>query len=51
MRPDPEIAAHVGELLWASGQQNEARKIWREALKEHPSNELLQSTIERFSPK
>ena len=51
MRPDPEIAAHVGELLWATGQQGEALKIWRDALKEHPTNEVLQSTIKRFNPK
>jgi Flp pilus assembly protein TadD len=51
MRPDPEIAAHVGELLWATGQQGEALKVWREALKEHPTNEVLQSTIKRFNPK
>ena len=50
MRPDPEIAAHVGELLWTTGQQGEARKVWGEALKEHPTNELLQSTIKRFNP-
>src|SRR5215470_5408442 len=29
MRPDPEIAAHVGELLWTTGQQGEALKVWR----------------------
>jgi len=51
MRPDPEIAAHVGELLWATGQQGEARKVWGEALKEHPTNELLQSTIKRLNPR
>jgi hypothetical protein len=48
MRPDPEIAAHVGELLWSNGQQGEAQKVWGEALKEHPTNEVLQSTIKRL---
>ncbi len=48
LRPDPEIAAHLGELLWAAGDQNEARKIWTDALKAHPANEALQSTVKRF---
>ena len=30
-RPDPEIGAHLGEVLWAQGQQDEARRVWREA--------------------
>lgn len=49
-RPDPEIAAHLGELLWVLGQRDEARKIWAESLKDHPNNEVLQSTIKRFVP-
>jgi tetratricopeptide (TPR) repeat protein len=47
-RPDPEIAAHVGEVLWARGQQQEAEKVWRDASKENPENELLQATIKRY---
>jgi tetratricopeptide (TPR) repeat protein len=50
VRPDAEIAAHLGEVLWAAGQQEEARKVWSEALKEHGSNEALQNTIKRFAP-
>jgi tetratricopeptide (TPR) repeat protein len=48
MRPDPEIAAHLGELLWAGGQREEARKLWSDVLKEHPKNEVLQNTVNRF---
>jgi tetratricopeptide (TPR) repeat protein len=48
LRPDPEIAAHFGELLWVSGQRDEARKLWSSVLKEHPKNEVLQGTINRF---
>ena len=48
-RPDPEIAAHLGELLWTSGDPGRARKVWGDALKQSPSNEVLQSTIERFA--
>ena len=48
LRPDPEIAAHLGEVLWAEGQREQAQKIWSEVLKEHPKNELLQNTVKRF---
>ncbi len=48
LRPDPEIAAHLGEVLWMEGQREEARKIWSEVIKEHPKNEVLQNTIKRF---
>lgn len=49
-RPDPEIAAHFGELLWMNGQQDEARQIWQSALDSHPGNEVLQATMKRFLP-
>jgi len=49
-RPDPEIAAHLGEVLWALDQRDAARKIWADSLKEHPNNELLQGTVKRFQP-
>lgn len=47
-RADPEIAAHLGEVLWQSGAQDEAKRIWAEARKAHPDNELLQKTLSRF---
>ncbi|HET7157612.1 MAG TPA: tetratricopeptide repeat protein, partial [Burkholderiales bacterium] len=50
LRPDGEIAAHLGEVLWMDGQQAEARKIWADALREHPQNEALQNTIKRLAP-
>ena len=50
LRPDAEIAAHLGEVLWASGQHEQAKKIWDVALKEHPTNEVLQNTVKRFAP-
>ncbi len=49
-QPDAEIAAHIGEVLWGLGRPNEAQAIWREAVKAHPSNEALTSTIKRFVP-
>jgi tetratricopeptide (TPR) repeat protein len=47
-RPDPEIAAHLGEVLWSKGKQTEAEKIWRDSAAEHPENELLTETMKRF---
>lgn len=47
-RADPEIAAHLGEVLWQQGKQDEAKRIWHEAAKAHPDNELLQKTLSRF---
>lgn len=49
-KPDAEIAAHIGEVLWALGRRDEALTVWREAAKAHPTNELLMATIKRFAP-
>lgn len=49
-RPDGEIGAHLGEVLWELGQRDEARRIWQEALKTSPENESLQKTVKRFIP-
>ena len=49
-RPDGEIGAHLGEVLWQLGERDEARRIWQEALKASPDNESLQKTLKRFSP-
>ncbi len=47
-RPDPEIAAHLGEVLWVKGRSADAEKVWRNSAQEHPDNELLQQTMKRF---
>ena len=47
---NPEIAAHLGEVLWVSGDKAEARKIWLESLKENPGNEPLQTVMKKFDP-
>jgi len=49
-RPDAEIAAHLGEVLWVIGRQAEAQKVWVDALRGQPKNEVLQSTVKRLSP-
>jgi tetratricopeptide (TPR) repeat protein len=49
-KPDAEIAAHIGEVLWALGRPDEAKAVWRDASKAHPANETLAATIKRFLP-
>ena len=50
LRADPEIAAHIGEVLWALGRQSEARSTWDKARQAFPGNEALTATIKRFLP-
>jgi tetratricopeptide (TPR) repeat protein len=47
-RPDPEIAAHLGEVLWALGERAEAERVWGDATRETPENETLVNTIKRL---
>jgi len=47
-RPDPEIAAHLGEVLWAMGERGEAERVWGDATRESPDNETLANTIKRL---
>lgn len=49
-RPDPEIAAHLGEVLWVLGERDEARRIWQDSIRAHPDNEVLRETITRLAP-
>lgn len=49
IRSDPEIAAHLGEVLWALDRKDEARQMWDTALAEHPDNTALSDTVKRFS--
>ena len=48
VQADPEIAAHLGEVLWKQGKHEEAKKIWASALKEHPENATLVATAKKF---
>ncbi len=50
LRPDADVGAHLGEALWVEGRRDEARKIWTDLLKEHPTNETLQGTLKRLAP-
>ena len=47
-RPDAEIAAHLGEVLWSQGLRNEAGQVWREGLMLKADNETLLETIKRL---
>ena len=49
-RPDPEIAAHLGEVLWVIGERGEAEKVWRDAVTKSPQNDTLLKTIKRLNP-
>jgi Flp pilus assembly protein TadD len=48
-RPDPEIAAHLGEVLWAKGERDRAREIWEAQLKSTPDNAVLLETVRRLT--
>lgn len=48
INPDPEIAAHLGEVLWQKGKHDEAKKIWNDALTADPTNEILIKTTSKF---
>jgi Flp pilus assembly protein TadD len=50
-RPDAEIAAHLGEVLWVSGQRDRAVTIWKEGLNADSENETLQQTLKRLRVK
>jgi Flp pilus assembly protein TadD len=48
LRNDPEIAVHLGEVLWKKGQHDDARKLLREAQAKDPKNDALKSTLTRL---
>ena len=47
-RPDTEIGAHLGEVLWALSQRDEARRVWRESKGRDGSNAVLRETLVRL---
>lgn len=49
-RQDPEIAAHLGEVLWKLGRSEEAEKVLRESMKLHAENDVLAETVKRLLP-
>jgi len=51
IKNDAEIGAHLGELYWVLGRKDEALKVWREAKKLAPTNEILLETLKRLKAK
>jgi predicted Zn-dependent protease len=50
-RPDTDIAAHLGEVLWSMGQRDRAQSIWKEGLLLNSDNDTLQETLKRLHVK
>jgi tetratricopeptide (TPR) repeat protein len=50
MTKDSEIAAHLGEVMWAMGDRDQARALWNTALKATPGDRVLEETVRRFQP-
>ena len=48
LQADPEIAAHLGEVLWMDGAKDEAREIWEQAAEAAPDHTVLKQIMERF---
>ncbi len=49
-RNDPEVAAHLGEVLWVKGDREAARKTWDAALRTTPDDKKLLEVIQRLKP-
>ncbi len=49
IRPDPEVAAHLGEVIWAQGERVRAQEVWQTQLKITPDNVLLLETVRRLA--
>ena len=50
IRNDPEVAAHLGEVLWVMGDQDAARDVWESALRDTPNDKKLLDVIKRLTP-
>ena len=48
MQADPEVAAHLGEVLWVAGDRDGAKEVWNTALKAQPEDKRLLDVIKRF---
>jgi uncharacterized protein with PhoU and TrkA domain len=51
IKPDAEVAVHLGEVLWMRGREEEAKKLWRIANGKDPKNESLKGTLQRLQIK
>ena len=48
LRADPEIAAHLGEVLWSLERRDDANRLLDAALAAHPDNTMLRDTAARL---
>ncbi|MCR8921492.1 tetratricopeptide repeat protein [Dasania sp. GY-MA-18] len=46
--PDPEVASHLGEVLWTLNKQEQAQQIWQQGLEKNPGNPIIESTMQRL---
>jgi len=46
--PDPEVAAHLGEVLWVTGDTQNAMAVFQGGLLKDPGNAVLVETMERL---
>ena len=49
LMPDSEIAAHLGAVLWVTGDREQARKVWNDALESDPENQYLRDTMQQLT--
>ncbi len=50
IKADPEIAAHIGELLWQMNRKDEARRLLSDAARQNPDSDVLAATIKKLLP-
>lgn len=46
--PNDEVAAHLGEVLWASGKTRQAKRVWNASLVDFPESQYLKAVLKRF---
>ncbi|QEL57674.1 tetratricopeptide repeat protein [Chromobacterium paludis] len=49
--PDPEVAAHLGEVWWKLGRREDAQQLWDKELTAHPGHEVILETMQRLGAK
>ena len=47
-RPDAEIAAHLGEVLWQLGNKEQAIAAWQDGSQTDPDNPVLKDTMRKY---
>ena len=45
---DPEIASHLGEVLWKMGETDRAKAVWNAASEEAPDNRFIPAVKQRL---